>query len=404
MPLAKNLIRALVRLLPKDPSRVLVYGLTESEDGVLAIQAALIRRTFTLVRLVDPGFDASTARSDIRYLPKHSIRGAWALARVSTVFTSHALYGGMALGRRTRIVLLWHGEVVKPVGRLDGDRPVAADVAPVCSELGRAYRAAEFDLSPTQIPIVGAPRNDRLLSADPVDVRNRLGWPLDKPIWLWLPTYRHSVRGGLRQDTQPSPSGLPFTDESLARLDGLLGERGIQVVIKPHPLAEQTLSDGYQSLTILTQDALDRSMVSLYEYLAAADGLITDISSVWVDFLLRDRPIIFAFPDLVQYRSNRGINLEPYEDWVPGPIVSDVGSLADHLARSATGCDDYVEQRQVMCRRLHRYTDAASSDRLLDALGLRGSSSGVVRRHVYYARKSAKSDVTQVGWVVRTAG
>ena len=36
-------------------------------------------------------------------------------------------------------------------------------------------------------------------------------------------------------------------------------------------------------------------------------GLITDISSVWIDFLLRGRPMIFAFPDLKQYRSNRGL-------------------------------------------------------------------------------------------------
>jgi len=194
----------------------------------------------------------------------------------------------------------------------------------------------------------------------------------------------------------------------LAGLDGLLTEHGIEVVIKPHPLAEQTIPHGYRSLTILTQDALERSMVSLYEYLAAIDGLITDISSVWIDFLLRDRPMVFAFPDLVQYRSTRGFNLEPYEDWVPGPIVSDVVTLARHLARSASGRDDYVEQRQVMCRRLHRYADTASSDRLLDALGLRGSSSGNdVRSHVDYARESAESDVTRPfggedGWLNRT--
>ena len=62
--------------------------------------------------------------------------------------------------------------------------------------------------------------------------------------------------------------------------------------------------------------------------------------------------MIFAFPELVQYRTNRGINLEPYEDRVPGAIVSDVGSLADRLASSATGRDAHVEQLQVMCRRL----------------------------------------------------
>ena len=103
---------------------------------------ARVRRIFTVVRLVDRGFDASTARSDIQCLPKHFIRGAWALARASMVFTSHALYGGMAPGRRTRIVLPWHGEsVVKPVGQLDGDRPVGAQRGRcVLSSAGRIRR------------------------------------------------------------------------------------------------------------------------------------------------------------------------------------------------------------------------------------------------------------------------
>jgi CDP-glycerol glycerophosphotransferase (TagB/SpsB family) len=268
-------------------------------------------------------------------------------------------------------VLLWHGEVVKPVGLLDGDEPVPADVAPVCSQLGRAFRAAEFGLHPSRVPVVGAPRNDRLLTADRADVRQRLGWASAERVWIWLPTYRQSVRGEIRQDAQVGASGLPFDDASLRALDRLLGERGATLVVKAHPLAEQRVGVGYANLRILGQSELDERGVSLYEALAAVDGLVTDVSSVWIDYLLTGRPLIFAFPDLDEYRRRRGLNLEPYEDWVPGPVVGDVEALAAELARLSFGDgSDDRDRRETALRRFHRYTDAGSTDRLLGLLSL----------------------------------
>lgn len=294
----------------------------------------------------------------------------WSFARAGTVFTSHALYGGQSSPPNQQLVLFWHGEgVVKPVGLLDGDPPVHADVAPVCSQVGRAFRCAEFGLHPMQVPVLGAPRNDRMLSASRDDVRKRMGWT-EQPRWLWLPTYRSAVRGGLRTDVS-SPNGLPFDDDALRRLDRGLAERGISVILKPHPLSDQSLPADLEHLQILGQKQLDRSGVSLYELLGATDGLVTDVSSVWLDYLLTQRPIVFAFPDVDAYRSSRGINLEPYEEWVPGPMAMDVESLLAHLVSFTTGTDDYEARRGEMLRRFQRFTDAHSADRLLDAVNLR---------------------------------
>ncbi len=62
--------------------------------------------------------------------------------------------------------------------------------------------------------------------------------------------------------------------------------------------AEERLWDG--AVTITDAD-LVRAEVSLYGVLGQARGLVTDYSSVWVDYLLLDRPLAFLVPDRDTY-------------------------------------------------------------------------------------------------------
>ena len=163
---------------------------------------------------------------------------------------------------------------------------MAADVAPVCSDIGRKYRCAEFALDPLHVPVIGAPRNDRLLSANRHDVRRRLGWEQKDSIWLWLPTYRSANSEGPGGSNADSINRLPFDDEAIEHLDEQLAAHNVTLVLKAHPLAPVDLREQGKGLRILRQSDVEISGVSLYEVLAAVDGLVTDASSVWIDYLL----------------------------------------------------------------------------------------------------------------------
>jgi CDP-glycerol glycerophosphotransferase len=367
--IAKRLVWTLSRLVPKDPGLIVVHGLTDSEDGALAILERLSERGHSPVRLTAVPSSPYHLRS-IRKFRKLSIRGIWCFTRSGFIFTSHGLFGGRATPLGQASVLFWHGEVVKPIGLLHKEQPVAADIAPVCSDIGRKYRCAELALDPLQVPVIGAPRNDRLLSANRHDVRRRLGWKQNDSIWLWLPTYRSANSAGQGGSKADSINRLPFDDESIEQLDKQLAAHNITLVLKPHPLAPVDLPGQGKGLRVMHQSDVEISGVSLYEVLAAVDGLVTDASSVWIDYLLVGRPIIFAFPDIEQYRSRRGLNLEPYERWAPGPFAHDVQSLVHHLTTFTNDRDEYAQQREEMLHNFHRYTDASSTDRLLDLLGL----------------------------------
>ena len=69
--------------------------------------------------------------------------------------------------------------------------------------------------------------------------------------------------------------------------------------------------------------------------LAETAVLVTDGSSILVDFLATGRPVLFFMPDLSNYESSPGLSL-PVDEW-PGPISRHAGELANHLAAIGTG-------------------------------------------------------------------
>jgi len=270
------------------------------------------------------------------------------------------------------VVSLWHGEPPgKVTGRFEGRGGLLCSYAPVCSTVGRAYRAAEFNLSPLQVPIVGAPRNDRMLQADAAGVRRALlGDDADRTTFIWMPTYRVGhYDGELRVDVAGNP-GVPYTPAEIRRIDDWLVEHGARVVVKVHHRDVNSFTDDYRAIRVLTQGDLEREGLTIYQALAAFDALITDISSVWVDHLLLDKPMVFAFPDVEAYRQGRGLNVEPYEQWVPGAFTTDVDGLLPALGDIVDGRDPMREERARARVRFHQYRDDRSTVRLLDGLGI----------------------------------
>ena len=59
--------------------------------------------------------------------------------------------------------------------------------------------------------------------------------------------------------------------------------------------------------------------------------LITDYSSVYVDYLLLDRPIVFSCPDLEKYKKDRGFVVEDPSLLMPGTLVRNQKELINSL-------------------------------------------------------------------------
>ncbi|HEX5463637.1 MAG TPA: CDP-glycerol glycerophosphotransferase family protein, partial [Burkholderiales bacterium] len=258
---------------------------------------------------------------------------------------------------------------IKGIGFLlsDAASPVLASFAVSTSMLYRDIMAKAFGMPQERVLTTGIPRNDTLFVRDPQGLRGT-GWAEDgrkRKLIVWLPTFRQSVRLARHDGTDyGSVFGLP--EAAAETIDEFCVSHDILCIVKPHPLSDHagTSYDG-KCLKVISEDTLREKRLTLYQLLALSDALITDISSVYIDYLLVNRPIIFSFPDMDSYAKSRTVLLQPLSDWLAGPVVADMRGLFAEMEKVAFGTDEHAARRRVLIDRIHQHQDGGATERLL---------------------------------------
>ena len=368
---------ALLRVTPKRRRKIVVHSVPDFEDGALAVLDGLLERGHEpLVLLEKPlapdTYDWGLAARGVEFAEKRSARGRLHYLTAETVFTTHGPFRAHSPAANQRVVYIGHGEpLAKSAGYWTTDERIGASVAVTNSAVARAFRCVQQGLKPSQVLLLGTPRNDWQLRWDREDVRRTIDeWLPDntKTLFLWLPTFRRNFAGNL--DGADSGGALPLELESLERIDRWLEANDAAILVKPHPLSHPYPPGAFSRIRTIDDAALRNARLSLSALLAAGDCLITDASSVWVDFLLVGRPLICCFPDLDEYRTTRHLNLEPYDAWFPGPFVSHADGLLEEMTHVASGRDPLAERREWLTQVLHVHRDGNATTRLLDVLGI----------------------------------
>ena len=173
--------------------------------------------------------------------------------------------------------------------------------------------------------ITGSPRNDWLHNIEKSKERLRmvLNRSFSKTI-LYCPTHRKAEGKNMKQESLWCYDD--FKKKYLTKeFSDFLETKDMLFLVKLHPFEEAQLSeaarDGSDRIVYITGNQLDEKKIDLYEVLSGFDLLITDYSSLYIDFLLTGKPIIFMTDDLNEYESTRGFVLNMYEELTPGPKV-----------------------------------------------------------------------------------
>ncbi len=203
----------------------------------------------------------------------------------------------------------------------------------------------------------GNPRNDVLATATEADrtaARERLGIEVGKRVLLYAPTWR--------DDQHDSRSGYVYQQPlDIAALRVALGD-GWVLLFRAHYLVTNVVDFDAHGGFVRDVSGID----DINELCLASDVLITDYSSVFFDFALLNRPMIFYMYDLDRYENAlRGFYL-PVTD-VPGPIVRTQDGL--HAALQAPDLDAADGARRAeLNRQMSPHDDGAVCRRVLDLL------------------------------------
>ena len=369
-----EIIRRLIELIHgklAKKNHVILYGWPNHEASTIALESALrntdVERIIILISGDSPRCSLKYGESTIQ-VRKNSFRGLWLFLRAKYVFFTHPCFV-RHFPNDVISINVWHGMPIKRIGRmLQRKQDIQAKYTISTSPFWQGI--IERSMPPKDaVLMTGLPRNDHLFNSREA-VMDRLDLDRSQRLIAWLPTYRKSVRGELRLDGNHYESIFEMPDIDPIVLNTLLKRHHAILWVKPHPMASSLSAREWSHIRIIEDESLVEDGLSLYQLLAASDLLITDISSVVIDFLLVDKPIIHAFPDIEEYRDSRGFSVEPIEDFFAGEVVNNQEELLKALDIELSGTDPHAKKRRAIRDLSHVHQDDQATQRLLKAIDL----------------------------------
>lgn len=299
------------------------------------------------------------------------LKSAWLLSRAKYYFFSHRNHSRVASREGQIYFNLTHGMSLKDVsGIYDGWRD---DYVLSSSSFLAELRAKEYNISPSKIIPLGMPRNTLFFNQMNEDNEiKQMKESYDKML-IWMPTFRRQKNTGRNDTLAEGHSDLPIleSEKDFQALNQQLKERNFILIIKPHPAQDMSFfkTKNYSHIKGLTNEDLAEHRVELYELLGQADALITDYSSVYVDYLILNRPIAFTVDDLPEFQKNRGFLVENPLDYMPGPKIINTKDMIDFV-RDVFVEDDYTEKRLETSKLFNQYQNGQAAQRVIDFLDL----------------------------------
>ena len=251
------------------------------------------------------------------------------IKKTDVFFTTHCNLTGDKTDRAIYIEL-WHGISSKKVGFMmknisSADRlwyehlSRTVDYFIVPSEFWTTIFSARFNVDLNQVLPLGYPKLDFIKNKNAFKNLSKLisrDLSNYKKIIFYMPTFR---KGCGRDDSQGNVNNIlnlyPYNEEKLV---DFLEKNNYLLCIKKHPSEELQFPSSIKSDNIILIDnsKLRTLYFDVYDILDAADLLITDYSSLGIEFLYLNKPCIYLNTDVDSYNISRGICYNNYDLWL----------------------------------------------------------------------------------------
>ena len=263
----------------------------------------------------------------------------------------------------TIVVQLWHapGASKKFGGSVDFEsREILAKISEntdcliVTSDKIKDYYSEAFQMPVSKIKVLGLPRMDYYFENHDLDklksdFYKKYNISADKKIILYAPTFR---------DEEKYNNVFSYLD--LEKFNSVLGEEYV-LALRLHPKIKNFYKDDISSQGKYI-DVSD--FESEQELMLISDMLITDYSSIMIEYAILNRPIIFFTYDLEDYLANERGFYYNFKTTVPGPIVYSSDELINIIHD-----DDFDRSRiSEFAKTQLDVIDGKSSERIVDFL------------------------------------
>lgn len=331
----KTITSKMNTIIPKKNKRIVLYSNWGFRDNLRTLYQYLVDNGY------QEEYEIICASNDFYHLEKENdvkyvsiYRGLYYFLTSKYFFYSFGKYP-IKPASNQMVVNLWHGMPLKKIGNLEvGMEEIDYNFFTKLvssSALFTPIMKAAFKAEDSQMLLVGNIRNDELFKKEK-----------EKNI-IWMPTYRNS------KNYHDSQDALIFSLEEVdfRKIEQLLLKYGYQLYIKLHPLEESRLQVqmNHSTIHLLTEEIISEQYGTLYTFLGTTSALITDYSSVFLDYYLLNRPVAFTINDYEEYKDKRGFVFEDVKSLMVGSVIRDSHDLLEFLESVMKSEDSYIEER-----------------------------------------------------------
>lgn len=272
------------------------------------------------------------------------------------VFFSARLPSRRTGKRPGQLVLnLWHGCGYKDSGK----KWITGEMFDYLLVPGKAFvetKARFFSCEREQILPIGYPRYDILMKGYPL-LRQQIKKSSISKIIIWMPTFRKGYEGEYPEYYIKSSFDIPLLNnvDGLIEINNICASQKVLLYIKRHPAQIPYACEGmdFSNIVFANNESLSAQGIQTYELLSVTDALISDYSSVAIDYLLLDKPVAFALDDFEQYKNARGFVFDDPLKYMPGHHLYTLEDLKAFIEDVAEGRDPYAEQRHQLMPEVH---------------------------------------------------
>ncbi len=261
--------------------------------------------------------------------------------------------GGFLHKFRRNVFHLGHGAPLKNIGKGENELSLLKKIyyslikynfsyffstADIFNEVWRKC----LDIRAEQVVILGQARNDVSVHYENEMLTKNLLDSNFKHI-LYAPTWRPYG------DTQL----FPFDDFNIQELDAFLTEQKIKIHLRLHPDFDDKSIDlvGVKNVTLLSADKVS----DINELLFSFDMLITDYSSIYTDYILTKKALLFLPYDIDEYTEKIGFVFD-YNQYTAGPKPKSMKKFLFELEQLLVDESYYLDDRERVSKIFNKYS------------------------------------------------
>ncbi len=273
----------------------------------------------------------------------NSFLGVYYSMRANICFVTQSYVDINNYLRPPKIFNLWHGNPLKKIGNdvSKSKKKYLKDYYLIASsELEKENLFTAFNVYKENVFITGLPRNEVFKKTN-----NKL-----KKI-IYMPTHREESKENV----------ISILSEDIDKLNDFLKKHGIILYLKLHYYDLKKFDEFNINFSNIKKYDLDDD---IYQTINEFDMLITDYSSIYFDFLLSEKPIIFFPYDFNNYLEKDRELYYNYNEVTPGPKCYNWNEIIKEI-ETFLGNEFYYRNELLNIKhKFHLYGDGNYSNRV----------------------------------------